>query len=164
MSDRPKHATCVDVTNLCEEEGSSWICGPGCPPAETFGPQEGYRPVPIAPDAARDARVAARRAADARRAGAALDRLLAGPPCAGRACTCCNTLSGIEDALQHNRAYGVPLPPRWSEVVADDSAWRSCANAAYPEHGAESPCALCGYTVSHPDPLQETYPGSGLLE
>lgn len=35
-------------------------------------------PVPIAPDAARDARVAARRAADARKAGAALDRLLAG--------------------------------------------------------------------------------------
>ncbi len=38
-----------------------------------------YVPAVIPPDPARDARVAARRAADAARAGRALDRLLAEP-------------------------------------------------------------------------------------
>lgn len=66
-----------------------------------------YVPVPIAPDAARDVRVAARRAADARKAGGALDRLLL-RDVATRAYD-----RGFEEGyaaseLQHNRAY---VPP-----------------------------------------------------
>lgn len=75
---------------------------PGCPPLDI-----GYRPVPIAPDPERDKRVAARRAADAARAGVALDRLLAwrGPAAVYD--------KGFADGyaaseLHHNGHYGVP--------------------------------------------------------
>lgn len=61
------HSTCVEVTGSLDlvRGERTYLCGPDCPAV-------------IPPDAARDARVAARRADDARRAGLALDRLLAG--------------------------------------------------------------------------------------
>lgn len=69
---------------------------------------ETYVPVPIAPDPERDARVAKRRAEDARKAGLELDRRLANP----------RTLMGVSYNLgwddgyaasqeHHNRHYGV---------------------------------------------------------
>lgn len=78
---------------------------------ETFGPQEEYRPVPAGPDPARDRRIAARRAEDARRAAHALDRLLGET---GVSLTAWQ-VEVVEELfthgllpLQHNRAYGVP--------------------------------------------------------
>ena len=70
-----------------------------------------YVPAVIPPDPARDARVAARRAADALKAGAALDRLLVPGPEAGMYAA--GYLSGWDDGyaasdLHHNRHYGVP--------------------------------------------------------
>ena len=68
MADRGRrHFTCIEVTSLQESARGDreWVCGPDCPAV-------------IPPDPERDRRVAARRAADARRAGFALDLLLAG--------------------------------------------------------------------------------------
>lgn len=63
---RRPHPTCIETTNHAEVVAGkrSWICGQDCP-------------VVIPPDDARDARVAERRRADARKAAIALDRLLA---------------------------------------------------------------------------------------
>lgn len=58
-----------------------------------------YVPVVIPPDAARDARVAARRAADAARAARALDRLLAVDDCDGLRCSCCGRLDDVRKEL-----------------------------------------------------------------
>lgn len=56
--------------------GDTWYVGEGGRPVSL--PPAPYVPAVVPPDPARDARVAARRADDARRAGAALDRLLSG--------------------------------------------------------------------------------------
>lgn len=69
-----------------------------------------YVPVVIAPDAARDARVTARRAADARKAGAALDALLSDD---GSALVMMGYNNGWSDGYlasveHHNRHYVVP--------------------------------------------------------
>jgi hypothetical protein len=79
------------------------------------GGREIYVPLRIDADAARDARVAARRAEDARRAGLALDRLLTD----GRKRWWDESyregfISGFAEGyaasgLHHNRHYGVPV-------------------------------------------------------
>lgn len=65
-----------------------------------------------------DARVAKRRAEDARKAGRALDRLLE-DRCDGLGCTCCGQLNDLQELVRrsgleahHNRHYGVSLPER----------------------------------------------------
>lgn len=91
---------------MCEQPGTP------CPKHDV--------PAPIPADPERDARVAARRAADARKAGAAFDRLLAETwtdRTTGRAYFVKWYREGFRDGwsdgyaaseLQHNRAYGVP--------------------------------------------------------
>lgn len=93
---------------MCEQPGTP------CPKHDV--------PAPIPADPERDARVAARRAADARKAGAALDRLLAETwpdRTTGRAYFVKGYREGFQDGwsdgyaaseLQHNRHYGVPCP------------------------------------------------------
>lgn len=72
------------------------------------GDDRPYVPVRIAPDPARDARVAARRAADARKAGRALDALLG---LSSERMTQAYYMGWNDghaaQGLQHNRAYGV---------------------------------------------------------
>lgn len=91
---------------MCEQPGTP------CPKHDV--------PAPIPADPERDARVAARRAADARKAGAAFDRLLAETwtdRTTGRAYFVKWYREGFRDGwsdgyaaseLQHNRHYGVP--------------------------------------------------------
>jgi hypothetical protein len=67
-----------------------------------------YVPVPIAPDPARDARVAARRADDARRAGRALDRLSNPRVHVGEAYNLGWQDGYAASELHHNRHYGAP--------------------------------------------------------
>lgn len=75
--------------------------------------REEYVPVPIAPDPARDARVAARRAEDAAKAGRALDNLLRsqGAMYRNRVAAGERFIEELGDylvsRLQHNRHYGV---------------------------------------------------------
>lgn len=69
-----------------------------------------YVPVAVPADPARDARVAARRAADARRAGRALDRLLSGtvPPVLREEAAAAfveEVGDYVLSQLQHNRSY-----------------------------------------------------------
>lgn len=82
-------------------------------------PDAPYVPAAVPPDPARDARVAARRAAEARRAGAALDRLFQGwcgradvPADPASAAAAADFVEALADAvasrLHHNRHYGVP--------------------------------------------------------
>lgn len=85
-----------------------------------------YVPLSIGPDPARDARVAARRAEDARKAGAALVRLLA-DRCDGLRCTCCGQLSDLQDAVRdalsqrhHNGHYGVTKESCYGADYAED--------------------------------------------
>jgi hypothetical protein len=83
------------------------------PDAASDAGHRGYRPVPIPPNTERDKRVAARRAADAARAGAALDRLLAERPSPLRDQELYST--GYWDGyaasqLHHNGHYDVSLP------------------------------------------------------
>jgi hypothetical protein len=94
-------------------------CGCGCD-ADGFtdgsragSPMEAaeYVPAVIPPDRARDARVAARRAEDARRAGAALDQMF-GPAGAGRAYNLGWSDGYAASQLHHNRHYGVPAERR----------------------------------------------------
>lgn len=74
--------------------------------------EPGYRPVPVAPDPERDKRVAARRRADAIKAGLALGDLLNGATANDKA-----YLEGYREGfadgysqseLHHNGHYGVP--------------------------------------------------------
>lgn len=85
-----------------------------CKPHPIFGHEDGCRyqgmgkSVRIAPDAARDARVAARRAEDARRAGAALTALLGDVQQeAGRLYIAAWEIGYAASQLHHNRHYGV---------------------------------------------------------
>jgi hypothetical protein len=101
MSDHSGHAHSEGLNRYCDEK---WRRDPD------------YVPVPIAPDPARDARVAARRAADARKAGIALDHLLGCEGSTGpggmreqHAAAFVELLAdAIASRLQHNRHYGVP--------------------------------------------------------
>lgn len=86
-----------------------------------------YAPVPIAPDPERDKRVAARRRADAEKAGRALDRLLNrwhfpdGPDDAPHTELSRDFVEEVGDyvlsQLHHNGHYGVPDP--WADAWPD---------------------------------------------
>lgn len=115
-----------------------------------------YRPAPAGPDPARDARVAARRAADARKAGAALDRLLADPhvdvPYAYHAGYYDGYLAA---GLHHNRAYGV-VPDEVAVHVPHrhyPGPDNPCSKIECHAQGGR-PCSYCGgapcrvYTIS----------------
>lgn len=126
-----------------------------------------------APDPARDARIAARRAEDRRKAGAALDDLLASRPV--REATGCAYRRGWDDGfdaglrhsreallvddgskptgpggqLQHNRAYGVPTDSELDlrtccSTLKTHEHGEWCRNRTITPHYGVTPCALAG--------------------
>lgn len=101
----------------------------GFEPAD-FAKVTGYAPVPIAPDPARDARVAARRAADVRKASAALDRLIAAGGTARSAAEVAYRY-GWRDGYaaseeHHNRDYVVPDDPHAYRRSGHGAGWQLC--------------------------------------
>ena len=84
------------------------------------------RVVPIAPDPARDARVAARRAAYAALAGRALDKLLGAAQREADRAYAAAWSDGYAEGLQHNRAYGV------SPIAAERRACPECGTVTGP--------------------------------
>lgn len=116
-----------------------------------------YRPAPAGPDPARDARVAARRTADAARAGRALDRLIASH---GEKLQDGYYYEGwfdgyVEAGLHHNRAYGV-VPDEVAVHVPHrhyPGPDNPCSKIECHAQGGR-PCSYCGgapcrvYTIS----------------
>jgi hypothetical protein len=113
---------------------------PGC--ANGYhGPPCPYAVTPIPPDAARDARVAARRAVDAARAGRALDRLLSevvelNPFQAFHAGW---QARNAECELHHNRHYAVPDRCQCPNGMPD--GWGHDGGPACPRPAAGPPCS-----------------------
>jgi hypothetical protein len=119
LSSRPRGPRTVAVDVLihrAEHAGADGLGYGRCVVDDEMWPCETSRStfprtaVPIKPDAARDARVAARRAADARKAGAALDRLIASH---GEQLQDGYYYEGWRDGYEaseahHNGHYGVP--------------------------------------------------------
>jgi hypothetical protein len=132
------HPTCVETTShgALSRGEQTWVCGQDCP-------------APIPPDAARDARVAARRAEDARKASVALDRLLAegtDNPRFNDSLYRAGWVAGYAASeVHHNGHYGVTDAsavhvPHLHAVGALET--RSCSRIEC--HNMGGPCDYCG--------------------
>lgn len=151
-SDGRKICVCGMVDGLRRGE----VC-PSC--GSTRRTDDGYTPVPVAPDPERDKRVAARRAEDARRAGAALDRLLAEH---GEQLQDGYYYEGWRDGyeaslLHHNGHYDVSPPDRCDIAVRDPllncPGYAVCDRSSYACGGNLGPLrGRCDLPAGHEGP------------